>query len=194
MVYFCTKLLVKSDCVMRDYQQIIDKYYPEDNELKRILMIHSRKVADKSLEVAKKHPELHLDIEFLEEAAMLHDLGIFLTNAPGIQCFGTEPYICHGSIGAEILRKEGWPCHALVCERHTGAGLTLKQIEEQNLPVPHRELLPVSMEEQVICYADKFFSKTRPEIEKTPEQAINSLAKFGPEGVERFQEWLRRFG
>lgn len=194
MVYFCTKLLVKSDCVMRDYQQIIDKYYPEDNELKRILMVHSRKVADKSLEVAKKHPELHLDIEFLEEAAMLHDLGIFLTNAPGIQCFGTEPYICHGSIGAEILRKEGWPCHALVCERHTGAGLTLKQIEEQNLPLPHRELLPVSMEEQVICYADKFFSKTRPEIEKTPEQAINSLAKFGPEGVERFQEWLRRFG
>ena len=188
MVYFCTKLLVKSDCVMRDYQQIIDKYYPEDNELKRILMVHSRKVADKSLEVAKKHPELHLDIEFLEEAAMLHDLGIFLTNAPGIQCFGTEPYICHGSIGAEILRKEGWPCHALVCERHTGAGLTLKQIEEQNLPVPHRELLPVSMEEQVICYADKFFSKTRPEIEKTPEQAINSLAKFGPEGVERFQK------
>lgn len=194
MVYFCTKLLVKSDCVMRDYQRIIDKYYPEDNELKRILMVHSRKVADKSLEVAKKHPELHLDIEFLEEAAMLHDLGIFLTNAPGIQCFGTEPYICHGSLGAEILRKEGWPCHALVCERHTGAGLTLKQIEEQNLPVPHRELLPVSMEEQVICYADKFFSKTRPEIEKTPEQAINSLTKFGPEGVERFQEWLRRFG
>lgn len=194
MVYFCTKLLVKSDCVMRDYQRIIDKYYPEDNELKRILMVHSRKVADKSLEVAKKHPELHLDIEFLEEAAMLHDLGIFLTNAPGIQCFGTEPYICHGSLGAEILRKEGWPRHALVCERHTGAGLTLKQIEEQNLPVPHRELLPVSMEEQVICYADKFFSKTRPEIEKTPEQAINSLTKFGPEGVERFQGWLRRFG
>lgn len=194
MVYFCTKLLVKSDCAMRDYQRIIDKYYPEDNELKSILMVHSRKVADKSLEVAKKHPELHLDIEFLEEAAMLHDLGIFLTNAPGIQCFGTEPYICHGSLGAEILRKEGWPRHALVCERHTGAGLTLKQIEEQNLPVPHRELLPVSMEEQVICYADKFFSKTRPEIEKTPEQAINSLTKFGPEGVERFQGWLRRFG
>ena len=45
MVYFCTKLLVKSDCVMRDYQQIIDKYYPEDNELKRILMVHSRNYA-----------------------------------------------------------------------------------------------------------------------------------------------------
>lgn len=193
MVYFCTKLLVKSDCVMRDYQQIIDKYYPEDNELKRILMVHSRKVADKSLEVAKKHPELHLDIEFLEEAAMLHDLGIFLTNAPGIQCFGTEPYICHGSIGAEILRKEGWPCHALVCERHTGAGLTLKQIEEQNLPVPHRELLPVSMEEQVICYADKFFSKTRLEREKTVEQAMKSLAKFGEEGLSRFRHWVEMF-
>lgn len=179
---------------MRDYQQIINKYYPEDNELKRILMVHSHKVADKALEVAKRHPELHLDEAFLEEASMLHDLGIFRTNAPGIQCFGTEPYICHGSIGAEILRQEGWPRHALVCERHTGAGLTLKQIEEQHLPVPHRELMPVSMEEQVICYADKFFSKTRPEQEKTPEQAIQSLTKFGPEGVERFRNWLRRFG
>ena len=179
---------------MRNYQQIIDKYYPEENELKRILMVHSRKVADKALSIAQAHPELKLDREFLEEASMLHDLGIFRTDASGIQCFGTEPYICHGSIGAEILREEGWPLHALVCERHTGAGLSLRQIMEQNLPVPHRELMPVSLEEKVICYADKFFSKTRPEEEKTYERALRSLEKFGSEGVARFQEWHRLFG
>lgn len=179
---------------MRNYQQIIDKYYPESNELKQILMVHSRKVADKALAVAKAHPELNLDVEFLEEASMLHDLGIFRTDAAGIQCFGTEPYICHGSIGSEILKAEGWPLHALVCERHTGAGLSLRQIQEQSLPVPHRELMPVSLEEQVICYADKFFSKTRPSEEKTFERALKSLQKFGPEGVARFEEWHRRFG
>lgn len=179
---------------MRNYLQIIDKYYPQENELKRILLVHSRKVADKALDIANRHPELPLDKEFLEEAAMLHDLGIFRTDAAGIHCYGTEPYICHGSIGAAILREEGWPEHALVCERHTGAGLSLKQIEEQNLPVPHRDLMPVSLEEQVICFADKFFSKTRPVEEKTVERALKSLAKFGPEGVARFEEWMRRFG
>lgn len=177
-----------------DYQKIIDKYYPEENELKRILMVHSRKVADKALQIARSHPELHLDETFLEEAAMLHDIGIFKTNAPGIQCFGTEPYIRHGWMGAELMRAEGWPLHALVCERHTGVGLSIQQIENQNLPVPHHDMLPVSLEEQVICYADKFFSKTHPEREKTAEHALKSLEKFGQDGVERFKNWMATFG
>lgn len=87
---------------------IIDKYYPEENELKRILLTHSRSVADKALWIADKHPELNLDKAFLEEAAMLHDIGIFLTDAPGIFCFGDKPYICHGYLGADLLREEGF--------------------------------------------------------------------------------------
>ena len=112
----------------------------EENELKHILLVHSRSVTDKALALAKKHPELDLDLNFIEEAAMLHDIGIFLTDAPDIQCFGTHPYICHGYLGADLVRKEGFPRHALVCERHTGAGLSLQDIEEQNLPVPHRDM------------------------------------------------------
>ena len=144
-----------------DALAIINKYYPEDNELKHILLTHSRAVADKALWIADRHPELNLDRAFLEEAALLHDIGVFLTDAPGIHCQGTHPYICHGYLGSELLQKEGYPRHALVCERHTGAGLSLKSILECELPVPHREMLPVSLEEQVICFADKFFSKTR---------------------------------
>ena len=49
---------------------------------------------------------------------------------------------------------------ALVCERHTGAGLSLEGIIAQDLPVPHREMVSVSLEEQAICFADKFYSKT----------------------------------
>lgn len=176
-----------------DYQKIIDKYYPEDNELRHILIVHSRKVADKALEIVDNHPELSADRQFVEEAAMLHDIGIFMTDADGIQCFGDKPYICHGTLGSDLLKKEGYPQHALVCERHTGAGLSLKDIEKQQLPIPHRDLLPVSIEEQIICFADKFYSKTKLEKEKTVEQALRSVAKFGEESANRFTKWTEMF-
>ena len=176
-----------------NYQAIIDKYYPEDNELRHILITHSQSVARKALQIVSYHPELQLDAQFIEEAAMLHDLGIFMTDAPGIQCFGSQPYICHGRLGAEILRKEGYERHARVCERHTGAGITEAQIIAQNLPLPHQDFLSETMEEKVICYADKFFSKTHLDQEKTIEKAEKSLMKFGEEGVKRFQQWERMF-
>lgn len=172
---------------------LIDKYYPENNELKHILLTHSRSVADKALALARLHPELNLDLQFIEEAAMLHDIGIFLTDADGICCHGTYPYICHGYLGADLVRKEGYPRHALVCERHTGAGLSLKGIEERNLPVPHREMVPVTMEEQLICFADKFFSKTKLHKEKSLEKARASIERHGEEGLARFDAWCKLF-
>ena len=176
-----------------NYQSIIDKYYADDNQLRHILLTHSRAVADFALRVADRHPELHIDRQFVEEAAMLHDIGIFRCDAPGICCQGTEPYICHGRIGALLLREEGYPRHARVCERHTGAGLTLDDIVTQQLPLPHQSFLPETIEERLICYADKFFSKTRLDREKTFEQAVGSLMKFGAAGVDRFRQWHQIF-
>ncbi len=172
--------------------EIIDKYCKED-ELRHILLVHSRAVADKALTIARNHPELQADEQFIEEAALLHDIGIVRVNAPAIACVGTEPYICHGILGAEILRAEGLERHALVCERHTGTGLTLQQIIAQQLPLPHRDMQPVSIEEQIICFADKFFSKTRLESEKSAEQARRSLEKFGEEGLVKFDAWCTCF-
>ena len=63
--------------------------------------------------------------------------------------------------------KRGYPQHARVCERHTGAGLTKREIIEQELPLPQQDFLPETTEEKLICYADKFFSKTHLDIEKT---------------------------
>ena len=172
---------------------LIDKFYPEDNELKHILLVHSRSVADKALALAQKHPELNLDLAFIGEAAVLHDIGILQTDAPDIQCFGTYPYICHGYLGADLVRKEGFPRHALVCERHTGAGLSLQNILDRGLPLPHRDMLPVSMEEQIICFADKFFSKTKLDKEKSLDKARKSVAKHGEEGAVRFDHWCELF-
>lgn len=177
-----------------NYQQIIDHYYAP-GKLKDILMVHSRMVANKAMAVCSNHPEL---LDFVESAAMLHDIGIIKCDAAGIECFGTEPYICHGRIGAQMLRadaeifgmtKEEIEPYARVCERHTGAGLTKEQIITQALPLPQEDFLPETLAEQIICYADKFFSKTHPEVEKPYDRALRSIEKFGPEGAERFKQW-----
>ncbi len=172
---------------------LIDRYYEGRDQLKEILLTHSRSVADKALKIATLHPELQLNTTFLEEASLLHDIGILYTNAPGISCFGTVDYICHGYLGAELLRKEGFPKHALVCERHTGAGLSIAQIKMQQLPIPQRDMIPVSLEEQVICFADKFYSKTRLKDEKSVDEALMSISKYGDDGVLRFKKWCELF-
>lgn len=176
-----------------DYLAIIDQYYPQKSKVRDILLTHSECVARKALQIADKHPELKLDRDFIREAAMLHDIGIVKCDAPGIQCFGTEPYIKHGVIGADMLRRAGYTKHARVCERHTGAGIALQDIIDQHLPLPHQDFLPETMEEQVICYADKFYSKSHLERERTPEQALKSLERFGQEGAQRFARWMQLF-
>ena len=172
---------------------LIHKYYAGQPELEQILLKHSEDVAQRVLEIAEAHPEFHLDRQFLYEAAMLHDIGILYVDAPGICCYGTKPYICHGMLGAELLRNEGLPAHARVAERHTGTGLTKEEILRQSLPLPPRDFVPETLEEKIICYADKFFSKSHLEEVKTPEQAMRSLEKFGPSCVDTFKAWMSEF-
>lgn len=167
--------------------EIIRKYYPENNQLLSLLMTHSKSVAKKAIEIARNLNDPDIDFELLTEGAMLHDIGIFRCKAPGIFCYGERPYICHGIEGAEILRKEGLPRHALICERHTGSGLTAKEIEEANLPLPHRDMLPLSIEEKIICVADKFYSKgTDPKREKSLMQIASEMAMHGKEALNRW--------
>ena len=190
-ILLCVKFLL---CSAMDYMSIIDKYYPEDNECKSILVKHSRMVADFALEMAAKHPELKLDTKFVEEAAMLHDLGIFMTSAPDIGCNGDAPYICHGYLGAELLRKEGFPAHARVCERHTGTGLTKEAVLKNGWPLPAQDMLPETLEEQIICFSDKFFSKVKYlHKSRTYQQVEESMARISPESVEKIRQWAVLF-
>ena len=176
-----------------DYMSVINKYYPADDELRRVLLLHSRQVADRCLLICSRHPELQLDQQFLEEAAMLHDIGVRWCDAPSIFCHGTEPYLLHGQIGGEVLRREGWERHARVAERHTGTGLRREEFERQGLPVPDVDMVPEALEEQVVCYADKFYSKSRPDRVRSVLETVHSLEKFGHEGVEKFLLWAKMF-
>lgn len=177
-----------------NYLQIIGKYYVKGTPLYDILLQHSRSVADYAVELAQRHHEYGFDLAFVEEAAMLHDIGVFLCHAPAIHCVGTHQYIEHGFLGAELMRAEGFPQHARVCERHTGAGLSAQQIEETHLPLPHRDLMPETLTEKLICFADKFFSKTHLETPDSVERIRSKMAKFGYGSLERFDEMLKMFG
>jgi uncharacterized protein len=172
---------------------IIRKYYKEGTKLYDIYMSHVTHVTEKALSIARNHPELAVDVRFIEEAGMLHDIGIFQTNAPHIACEGSFPYICHGYLGRELLTLEGYPKHGLVCERHTGTGLSLETIINRKLPIPHRDMRPVSLEEKIICFADKFFSKSQLNKEKPLKKIRQSLSKHGWHQVEIFDEWCEIF-
>lgn len=173
--------------------EIIELYYSKGSELSDLLILHSEKVRDKALAIVQNHPELNADATFVAEAAMLHDIGIFMCDAPEIHCHGTHEYIQHGYLGSDLLMSHNLPRHALVCERHTGTGLSVADIQKQNLPLPLRDMFPVSIEEQIICYADIFYSKSKPNRISTPEKIKMRLLRRGAEHLERFEKWEMMF-
>lgn len=176
-------------------KEIYKKYYKKGSKAYETLLLHSRCVATLTLAIADRHPEWELDREFLYEAAMLHDIGVIYTDAPSIGCTGDNPYIMHGVLGADLLRKEGLTHHALVCERHTGVGLTLQEIIQRQLPLPAREMVPISLEEQIVCYADCFYSKSGDLMEKkTTERILQGLRKRSEDDAVKFLAWYKLFG
>ena len=176
--------------------EILSEHYEPESKIFHIMVEHGRRVCTKAIKAAKCVPHLNPDIDFIREASMLHDIGIFLTSASDIGCEGDQPYICHGYLGRELLDGKGFKRHALVCERHLGVGLTAEDIMQQGLPLPVRDMVPVSIEELIISYADKFYSKSNgsAEGEKSVEAVKRELLKFGPEKVERFEIWHRLLG
>lgn len=176
----------------------IDNAYSADDsetqKLKELLVTHSLQVARKALEIAHTHA-LPLADGDIVAAAMLHDIGIIATNAPGIHCHETEHYLRHGVLGAAMLREAGAPeWLARVAERHTGTGITAKDIAEYHLPMPPGDYMPETLLERLVCYADKFYSKSHPQVEKTPAQARASVARFGADNAARFDDLAAIFG
>ncbi len=175
---------------------LLRKYFSANRQSFEIVYEHSRMVADKALRIAAGIDAPSPDLQFIEEAALLHDIGVSLTNAPKIGCEGNAPYLSHGILGRQILEAEGYHGHALVCERHIGVGLTVEDIVAQQMDMPVRDMRPVSLEEKIICFADLFYSK-RPGFihnEKSIDQVRRNLAKHGMHKVEIFNQWLSEFG
>jgi len=176
---------------------IIAEFYDRRSKTFAILVAHGQQVAQKALVAAEKVAHLEPNMDFIYNAAMLHDIGILDTNSPGLGCQGKYPYLCHGYLGRELLDSIDLPEYGLICERHIGVGISLDEIRKFKLPLPERDMLPVSIEEQIICYADKFFSKSgdgqSQKGEKTVAYILQTIESYGRDKVERFKTWIQIF-
>ncbi|MCJ7651338.1 MAG: HDIG domain-containing protein [Candidatus Lokiarchaeota archaeon] len=140
-------------------------------DLLRILRVpnqvrkHSIKVAEKALEIANKVKKKKVDKNLVEIGALLHDIGRSKTH-------GFE----HALIGGKILKERGLPNQLVrVCETHILGGLDR---EDANfIGLPEREYLPITLEEKIICLADKLTIGSK---EVTIEQRFNKwFSKYG---------------
>lgn len=180
-----------------DVISIIRELYPPHTRLYDILLYHGEQVANKALSAAKHVPDM--DLDFIYEASMLHDIGIRAVSLPGLSSSAKAgeklPYVCHGVEGRKILEERGLPRHGLVCERHVGVGISARDVEANNLPLPRRDMVPVTMEEKIISWADKFFSKKPEKIpeEKPVEKILAGLEKYGKDKADRFITWHTAF-
>lgn len=176
-----------------EIRRIFNLFYSGQSELLSIVTVHSEQVARKAISVLAPFAS-EADTAFTREAALLHDIGVVKCHAPSIGCRGDLPYICHGVQGRLMLEALGLPRHALVCERHTGSGLSAADIQRQGLPLPRRDMLPLSLEEKAICYADKFFSKSgNLTLEKPLDKVIRQMEAHGPDALQRFLQLHRLF-
>jgi uncharacterized protein len=167
--------------------------YTSFPEALAVLLPHSIAVAEMAKNIAEN---VGADSEFVYEAAILHDIGIYKTNAPSIGCYGDEPYMIHGVVGSKLLKsKIGFEQYARVCETHIGVSISKEEIINNSLPLPHRSMEPTTLEEEIVAYSDSFFSKSGQHL-TTPKpfdlvlkkQKIHSLR-----GADILLKWHSRF-
>ncbi|MHA1147056.1 MAG: HD domain-containing protein [Promethearchaeota archaeon] len=126
---------------------------------------HSLKVAVKSRKIANKITKVGVNKKLVEIGGLLHDIGRSKTHG-----------FAHALIGGRILRERGFS-HKLarICETHILGGLDREDAIQ--LGLPERDYLPESIEEKIVCLADKMTSGTRDvSVEK------------------RFEIWFRKYG
>lgn len=174
---------------------LIARHIPPESPLFEIYTIHAAMVASKALEAGRRLGLEQGRLRFVEEAALLHDLGIVTVDDPKIHCHGKLPYILHGVQGRQLLEKEGLARHACVAENHVGVGITRQEILDNSLPLPLRDMLPQSVEDKLICWADLFFSKLPGKLwqEKPLETVRATVSGYGPGARERFEALHAQF-
>jgi len=103
-----------------------------------------------------------IDLKLLEIGALLHDIGRSVTHT-----------VQHVVLGAEIAKSASLPDSVIsIIRRHVGGGITTSEAE--NLGWPKGVYVPVTIEEKVVCYADKLIEND----ERIPiEVTIRKLSK-----------------
>jgi uncharacterized protein len=140
-------------------------------DLLRILKVpyqvrkHSIKVAEKAVEIANKIKNAEVNKDLVEIGALLHDIGRSKTHG-----------FKHALIGGKILKERGLPDTLVrICETHILGGLDKEDAKFAG--IPEKDYLPKTLEEKIICIADKLTIGSK---EVTIEQRFNKwFSKYG---------------
>ena len=128
--------------IPEDVLRVWDKYDLPENVRR-----HCIKVAEIALRIAErvKRNGHDVDLDAVKRGALLHDLGRAITHEP----------FRHFIISGELLRKEGFDEKIVrIAERHFSAGVTEEDAKKLGLEVV-KSFMPETIEEKVVCYADK---------------------------------------
>lgn len=107
---------------------------------------HCRVVRRVALRIARGR---RVNKKLVEIAALLHDIGRSRTHG-----------IAHAVEGANVLRELGFDRKVVnAVERHTGSGIGKK--EAVKLGLPAKSYIPRTLEEKIVCYADKLVHGNR---------------------------------
>lgn len=129
-----------------------------------------------------------LDMDLVRAGCLLHDIGVYRLDP-------AEHYVRHGLLGYDVLGEAGLPeTLRRFCSHHTGVGITRDDVLHQRLPLPDRDFLAETGEEELVMYADKFHSKSTPPRFLTAATFAGRITRFGEDKAKRFQTLVDTYG
>ncbi|PWV50178.1 MULTISPECIES: HD domain-containing protein [Nocardiopsis] len=158
-----------------------------------LVYTHCRAVCEVAEPLLDRAPT-GVDADLVRAGCLLHDVGVYRLMDEHGRIDGSR-YVSHGVLGHELLAEEGLPetlCR--FCSHHTGVGVTRDDVRTQRLPIPVADYLAESPEEELVMYADKFHSKSRPPVFLTADTYAAKVSRFGPEKELRFKDLVERYG
>jgi len=143
---------------------------------------HCKRVSAFAVKIANacQKKQSNIDVKLVEISALLHDIGRAKTHS-----------VNHALEGGKIARAFNLPNSvALIIERHAGGGIPKEEAKRMGWPA--RDYLPKTLEEKIVCYADKRVEGLRiVPIEVTFKTYEADLGKNHP-AIQRIRELHRQ--
>jgi len=150
-------------------------------EILEIVWTHSLIIKNISLQIAdklEKDYKIKTDKKLITVGALVHDIGFY-------DCFDDDyrnqgKYVFHGRMGYKILIKEK------VCQKKARFALT-------HVGVGFEKDIPISLEEEIVCYADNFHSKGHPGFNNF-EDSLKEMSEINSNYGVILERYKDKFG
>lgn len=182
-----------TDMSINDIERLHHKYAPND-QVYNLVYGHCQIVSEIALWcVDNIESESEVDIDLLQSAALLHDIGTYILFDDDGKVSNERMYPLHAILGAKIVADEGIDMKiSKIIETHVLLGLTKQEIIDTPWVLPARDYEPETIEGELLCYADRFHSK-HPTF-NAYDTFLDKLKRNLPLQAAKFEAWSKRFG